>query len=109
MLVALSAIVLGVSALVVSVVQVQVMREEQHASVWPRLQIGQSHSAGRNVAVVVANRGIGPAVIRDVLVEVDGSPVTSWADVFEALLPDHQPQDLVLVEVAGRILPAGEL
>jgi hypothetical protein len=109
MLVALSAIVLGGSALVVSVVQVQIMRQEQHTSVWPRLQIGQSHSAGRNVSVVLANPGIGPAVIKDVRVEVDGKAMSSWNDVFGALMPARQPQDLVLMAIAGRIVPAGEV
>lgn len=108
MLVALSAIVLGVSALAVSVVQVQIMRQEQHASVWPRLQIGWTYSAGRNFAIVVGNPGIGPAVIKDVVVEVDGRSVTSWAEAIDALVPDRPPQDLFFMQVAGRILPAGE-
>lgn len=108
MLVALSAIVLGVSALAVSVVQVRIMRQEQHASVWPRLQIGRVYSEGRDFAIVVGNPGIGPAVIKEVTVEVDGRPVTSWIDAINALVPDQPPGDVVFMQVSGRILPAGE-
>lgn len=97
MLVALSATVLGVSALAVSVVQVRIMRQEQHASVWPRLQIGRAYSEGRNFAIVVGNPGIGPAVIMDVGVEVDGRPVTSWTEAINALVPDRPPEDVTFM------------
>lgn len=66
MIVALSAVLIGICALVVSVVQVRIMREEQHASVWPRLVLAQSYSQGRRFGVVVSNPGIGPAVVKSV-------------------------------------------
>jgi len=109
MLVALSAVVLGLCALIVSVVQVQIMREEQHAAVWPRIQMARSYSSGRNIGIIVVNPGIGPAVIKDVRASIDGEPVTSWGSVLQALVPDEPPRDLVLSSISGRIIPAGEV
>lgn len=109
MIVALSAVVLGVCALAVSVAQVRIMREEQHAAVWPRVQIGRSYSAASNVEVLIANFGIGPAVIRDVRVDVDGEAVVDWGGAFRSLLSGGGPGDITLSTVSGRILPAGDV
>jgi hypothetical protein len=108
MLIAMSAVLIGACALVVSVVQVQIMREEQHASVWPRLHVSQSYAQGTNLGISLVNPGIGPAVIKHIKVSVDGVSRTTWKSVLEALVPAHPPRDLALSTISQRIVPAGE-
>jgi hypothetical protein len=108
MLVALSAVLIGACALVVSVVQVQIMRAEQHASVWPRIHISQRYAEGGSLGVSVVNPGIGPAVIKHVRVTIDGTPRKRWADIIEALVPGVAPRDLAITAIANRIVSSGE-
>jgi hypothetical protein len=108
MLVALSAVLIGVCALVVSVVQVRIMREEQHASVWPRVGVAQSYIQGKSLSVVVVNPGIGPAIIKSVSVSVDGQPRTSWSEVLNALVREDRSWNVGRSTISNRIIPAGE-
>jgi hypothetical protein len=106
MLVALSAIVLGLSALVVSVVQVRMMHEQQHASVWPRLVVMPS-ATGERLTIDVSNPGIGPAVIRHVEVSVDGRRMPRWENTLAALVPEGTPATFVWSSLGDRIIPPG--
>lgn len=107
MLVALSAVLVGVCALVVSTVQVKLMHEQQHASVWPRLEVMYSYDEGR-LGVHVANRGVGPASIQYVKTSVDGVPRTRWSTTLAALLRNPPPRELGWTTITDRIVPAGE-
>ncbi len=107
MLVALAAVVVGVCALVVSVVQARVMQEQQHASVWPSLVVSRSHNEG-GLRVLVTNPGLGPAVVRDVSASVDGVPVATWAAVLRGLVPERLPFGATTSTVSGRVVAPGE-
>jgi hypothetical protein len=107
MLIALSAVVIGACALVVSFVQVRIMRAEQHAAVWPRLHISQSHAQGNNLGISLVNPGIGPAIIGHIRMSIDGVPQTTWRAVLEALAPGRAPRDLAIGTISNRIVPAG--
>lgn len=58
-----SAVVISVCALVVSVVQTRIAREQQTASVWPYLQI-REEPMDDNLTVYLDNNGVGPAVVQ---------------------------------------------
>ncbi len=63
-LVGIAAILLSCGALVVSVFQAQILREQQGATVWPRLSV----SAGQlddTFLYQLRNDGIGPAIVRE--------------------------------------------
>lgn len=108
MLVALSAVLVGVCALVVSTVQVKLMHEQQHASVWPRLEVMYSYNEG-SLGIHVANRGVGPAAIRYVKTSVDGKPTPRWSTALAALLrTPPSPAELGWTSITDRIVPAGE-
>lgn len=109
MIVALSAVLIGLCALAVSLVQVQIMRDQQHASVWPRLIVTRSYVQGKSVGIVAANPGIGPAVIRSVETKVDGRPVTSWTGVLNALAGEKRGWSMEMSSINGRIIPAGQV
>jgi hypothetical protein len=107
MLVALSAVLLGLCALVVSVVQVRMMHEQQHASVWPRLDIMPSYNPADGLGIHVTNPGIGPAVIHYVKTSVDGAAAADWSSVFTTLVPDFSSDEMVWSTVRDRIIPPG--
>ena len=78
---AVGAMLVGLAALFVAWDQARVMRAQQHAHVWPAVQI-QSQFATREDAYVmqfnVKNDGIGPAVVEYVSASVNGEPLTNW-------------------------------
>jgi len=84
------------------------MREEQSASVWPRLVIGSGYTPGQNVEFGVRNAGIGPAVIKSVTASVDGHPVAHWGDAFEAMIGERSWSGSMTSVSRGLIVPAGE-
>src|SRR5918996_447484 len=86
MLVALSAMVVGVCALVVSIVEVRIMRDEQRANAWPRVEA--LVNTGDNYVIRLVNKGFGPALIKGLMVTVDGTPVRNWDQLSGGLLGD---------------------
>jgi len=108
MIAALAAVAIGVAAIVVSVVQVRIMREEQQASVWPRLGIGTGYTPGKYYEFAVHNKGIGPAVIKSVRAAVDGRPVTSWGAAFQAMAGDRRWSGSMTSVSQGLIVSPGE-
>src|SRR5262249_15101211 len=55
---------------------------EQHlqvrAQVWPILELSMGNSP---IGLWVTNKGVGPALVRDVIVRVDGRPVHTWDEL----------------------------
>jgi hypothetical protein len=70
-MVGLTAIIVSISALVVSVMQTRIMREQQYAAVIPMLQYYFTNSETDNenrkakFEFTVVNKGIGPAIIKN--------------------------------------------
>ena len=86
MLVAFSAMLIGICALVVSIVEVRIMRQEQRANAWPRVE--PFVDTGQNFVMRLTNKGFGPALIRGVIVTVDSVPVRNWDDLSFKLIGD---------------------
>ncbi len=63
-LVGLAAVLLSCGALVVSVFQTRILREQQGATVWPRLALGADH-VDATFRFVLSNDGVGPAIVRE--------------------------------------------
>ena len=86
MLVGLSAVVIGVCALGVSLYETSLMREEQRAAVIPLVELARSHWIDDNaenqnkwrLSMHAENVGIGPARVADFRVTVDGEPHKTW-------------------------------
>ena len=70
-LVGIAAILLSCGALVVSVFQTRILREQQGATVWPRLSVGQDH-VDDTFLYRLNNDGVGPAIVREVHFSVHG-------------------------------------
>jgi len=100
----IAAMVIGASALFVAWDQAQVMRKQQHGSVWPVLSadfsIGEDET-GLYVELPVANRGVGPALVENAIVLVDGEPVMRWVAFERRLFGENDPKGAVSFGGAG--------
>lgn len=79
-LIGLSAVLLGVCGLTVSIYQARLARREARASVWPHLEVAASLNAGHAV-LWIHNTGVGPARIRAANVTLAGKPEKTWEAV----------------------------
>lgn len=114
MLVGVSAVFIGVCALLVSVYEARLMREEQRSSVLPILELGRSHyvtddSADRDkwrLSFHAANVGIGPARVLDFRVTVDRQAHKTWDSAMKALLGVNTEIRYGQSSINGRTIPA---
>ena len=59
-------------------------RQQVRAAVWPILEFDTSN--GPDIHFTVANKGVGPAIIRHVIVRVDAQPVKNWNEALDKLV-----------------------
>src|SRR5438067_13161225 len=79
----------GLCALCVSGYTAYVQRQQVRAAVWPILEFDFGNGP---IRFILANKGVGPAIIKHVIVRVDDHPVKKWAEVLEKLLgPGYHP------------------
>src|SRR5436309_4525519 len=74
----------GFLALCVSAYTAYVQRQQVRAAVWPILEFDSSNTP--DIHFTLANKGVGPAIIRHVIVMVDGQPVRNWREAVERIL-----------------------
>ena len=102
---ALIATLVGVCALGVAGYTAYMQRQQVRAAVWPILECDSSNSP--DIHFTLSNKGVGPAIIRNVIVTVDGQPVRNWVEALEKLLGPgthfYSESDM-----HGRVLSAGE-
>ena len=78
---AIIATLVGFLALCVSGYTAYMQRQQVRAAVWPILEFDSSN--GPDIHFTVANKGVGPAIIRHVIVKVDGQPMKDWNNVLD--------------------------
>ena len=114
MLVGLSAIIIGVCALGVSLYETSLMREEQRAAVLPLLELARSHyidhesgdTSKWRLSLHAENVGIGPARVRDFIVTVDDEPHPTWQSAMRALVGRDINISYGQSSINGRTIPA---
>ena len=79
MLIAISAILFSVCALVVSITEVNIMRKQQKATVWPYLELLPSYNES-GFYVLMQNKGVGPAIVKSFIFKFDGEIIKTWDD-----------------------------
>ena len=113
MLVGVSAVIIGVCALAVSIYETGLMREQQRAAVIPLLELGRSYFLTGTEAeddqprlwLHAQNVGIGPARVRDFRVTVDGQAKPTWDAAMRALLRRDQAVAYSQSTINGRTIP----
>jgi hypothetical protein len=74
----------GVCAPCVSGYTAHVQRQQVRAAVWPILEFDSSNDP--DIHFTLSNKGVGPAIIRHVIVTIDGQPVRDWQQVLQKML-----------------------
>lgn len=104
-LVGLSALVLSLCGLFISIYETSLVREEQRASVWPHVEMGVSFT-DRRIRFHVRNTGVGPARIRTAAVSYRGETLGGWGDLLRSV--SEGPVELsgrTFNLLNGRVLP----
>jgi hypothetical protein len=113
MLVGVSAVVIGVCALGVSLYEASLMREQQRAAVLPILELGRSFyvtpedegTEKWHLSFSAENVGIGPARIVEFVVTVDGKPQPTWGEAIRAMLDRKGEARYGQSTINGRTIP----
>ena len=94
----------GLCALCVSAYIAYVQRQQVRAAVWPILEFDSSNAP---IHFTLANKGVGPAIIRHVIVKVDGQPVRNWKEALGRILGpgEHLGSES---DMSGCVFAAGE-
>jgi len=87
-LLGLSVVFLSASALIVSIVQTTIFKEQQYASVWPYLQTTASFRSG-SYDYGIENKGVGPAIIKRFEYVYQGTSYVNTRAVFTALVGEN--------------------
>lgn len=77
-----SAGIVAACALLVSVYQTYIMRQQQRMSAWPYVTQGNTGSDS-TYGRLVSNVGLGPALVRSMTVDVAGLRVHTWAEFLD--------------------------
>jgi hypothetical protein len=80
-------------------------RQQVRAAVWPILEFDTSN--GPDIHFAVSNKGVGPAIIRHVIVKVDDQPVKNWNEVLDKLTGPGQHR-YSESDITGHVFAAGE-
>src|SRR5262249_27584650 len=80
-------------------------RQQVRAAVWPILEFDSSN--GPDIHFTVSNKGVGPAIIRHVVVKLDGEPVKNWNELLDKLTGPvkHRFSES---DITGHVFAAGE-
>jgi len=101
---AVIATLVGLCALCVSAYTAYVQRQQVRAAVWPILEFDSGNGP---IHFTLANKGVGPAIIQQVIVKVDGQPVRNWKEALEKILGpgEHLGSES---DMSGHVFAAGE-
>jgi hypothetical protein len=101
---AVIATLVGFLAVCVAGYTAYMQRQQVRAAVWPILEFDSSNGP---IRFSLANKGVGPAIIKHVSVKMDDQPVKNWAEVLEKILgPGYHPGEES--DMSGRVFAAGE-
>jgi hypothetical protein len=106
------AIVIGVGSLAFTAYSASLQRKQAEAGVWPRLSWGYANMPAQ-MEIHVRNKGVGPAIIRDVRVHVGERIAHSWVEVAVAAFGETVRTKSLFGPAtygnfAGAVLSAGE-
>jgi len=100
----------AVLALAVSAYTAYIQRQQVRAQVWPILEYGSGNEPA--LRLWLANKGVGPALIRHVVVTVDGNPAADWnaamRSLFGARVNRPGRYSYSQETIGDRVLSAGE-
>lgn len=85
----ISALLISILALVVSIFEASILRTQQKATVWPYVSLQQGFNSD-GFSLVAMNKGVGPAMIKSIQVDYNGKPVSTYMELLQRAKPDNQ-------------------
>jgi hypothetical protein len=104
--IAVAALVVSISAVVVGIYEASLQRAHDRAEVWPHLEL-ETFITPEGASLYLENTGIGPAVVQSVDVAVDGRRRRNWEEVVRTLV-GRPAQPSATETVVNHALRAGE-
>ena len=105
---AVIATLVGVSALLVSAYTAFIQRQQVRAQVYPIVELTSGWSDD-DVHIAIANKGSGPALIRNIVFTADGKPLHSWLELINRALGDsHATRSVHFNSIGRSTISAGE-
>ena len=103
------ALVISVSALIVSIIETNILKEQQKVTVWPYLNIGATYNSD-GVFLMLKNNGVGPAIIKSVEVAHQGQKVKDWEALLQIFSPNNtiSYDDIRVNEFNNTVVKAGD-
>lgn len=96
----------GLLALVVSGYTAYIQRQQVRAQVWPYLEYSTSN-VPPHTELDWLNKGVGPAIVRNVTVALDGKAQPDWNGVWRTLAVTP-PNHLITSSLNGMVISPGE-
>jgi hypothetical protein len=104
---AFAAIFISCCALIVSIYQSVIFRNQQFATVWPYIEPNVQYS-NHNFELVIQNKGTGPAIIKTIDLSLDGQPVKDYQQFIKDLLHQQAFNSMSINAPNNSVLSAGE-
>jgi hypothetical protein len=105
LIISVSAVFMSLLAVIVSIQQTKIAREQQKSSMWPHLETYNTHPDSNSYSMILVNQGVGPAIINDSKFIFEKDTIFDFSDLFEKnLIYNGLYSDLW----KGRILQAGQ-
>ncbi|MFY0687196.1 MAG: hypothetical protein JXQ90_08530 [Cyclobacteriaceae bacterium] len=106
-LVGIIAITINIITVTVYVYQTSIMQSQQHASVWPYLEWNAAYNQMDGFTLKVSNKGIGPALIKQVNMSIGGEEINTLDSLYMRVLGTTFFPHLE-GSIDNRVLPAGQ-
>lgn len=103
-MIALSAVLLSVCGLFVSIYETSLIREQQRASVWPNVEV-QPSLRPDDLKIFVQNTGIGPARIIKAAVIYGDEVKKNWKEIIESVDYEGKGYSDYQSLIKGRVMP----
>jgi hypothetical protein len=103
-----SAILIGLMTLVVYFIQTRLIIDQQHAGVWPCVEITGTNYGGSSKQVFkvnITNKGIGPAIIKKVILKYKGKTYREFSEIYDVAI---KLGDYERSSVEGRTMASNE-
>ncbi len=109
-----SALIIAILALTINIItasiyiyQASIMREEQHAAVWPHVEWGLHYVQDESFYLEVKNNGVGPALIKKSQMKLNGT-IAPTIDSLLVLAVGTRSIPHVYGTIDNRVLAPGE-
>lgn len=107
LLIAILALTINIITASIYIYQASIMREEQHAAVWPHVEWGLHYVQDESFYLEVKNNGVGPALIKESQMKLNGTIATS-IDSLLVLTVGTRTLPHVYGVIDNRVLAPGE-